>query len=191
MSTAQRYFRLHGPPGDSAAWFLGPARGPTGQEFDLQGLAYGRRTQLPETLVFVVRSAGIVLDWSFADFGVPVVRPNVLDLLTQFAASDFEWTPARVDGATERFAVVNITSSLDGLDEQRSVLVPWPSGTPELLTRKRKFMGVTRITVNPARVSGHNLFRLANWSSAIIVSEQLRDALSECDGAFFEPVTSD
>lgn len=182
------FFRIHGPPEGSEPWALGPATDSLGQDFDLQGIAYGRPVLLPTELRLRVRQWGRMLDWSWADFGIPVVRPHVRDILGSMAARDCDFCGATVEGTPDRFAVVNVTSRVSCLDESRSEIIQWRPESPAILTRKRPFLGVGRIVLDRERIGGEQLFRLDLWTSALIVTERLRDALADVDGVFFEPV---
>ncbi len=183
---AARYFRLLPPnPDDTNRWYLAGASDKDGTVIVTQSLIYGERVMLGEPLAVHIRHPGPSLDFTFADFGVPVLRKPLADALEAIAPDDLQRFTAFVDGEPSEFAVINITSKPMCLDERRSVIVRFASqhGLPDMVGKP---MVVDHLTIHPDLVRNHHIFRVDGWPSAIIVSAEVKEVLQGASGVSFE-----
>ena len=119
-----------------------------------------------------------------------MVRPHVVNLLEFIEPKAVQRFPVEVEGQPERFEILNIVAAKDCIDRKRSTIRVWTveDGFPNLAG---KYKAVEPLTVDAECAEGLNIFRLANWTVALIVSERVRSALtgSEITGIRFQEVS--
>jgi hypothetical protein len=129
------------------------------------------------------------LDWTFADFDMPVVRPSARELLESLAAPHVQFHEARVVGSWDRYAVANIVTVRACIDDQRSEFLKWTSadGREDKVGDYRQ---VTRLRIDPGRMQNAPICRLAGWRISIVVSRELKEAIeaAHLTGLTFEAV---
>jgi hypothetical protein len=134
------------------------------------GLTQGRRLKNPPaSLDVAVYDPGQPMDFSITEMGIPVVSERAARLLEDVARDDIQMIPARIEGATDSYWVLNITSRLDCVDRDKSSVVPveGPGGG---------HIATDLYVIDPQRVGRSELFRLKNDYLRMIVTERLKDA---------------
>jgi hypothetical protein len=114
----------------------------------------------------------------------PLVNREIGDVLIRHAEGDVQLLKAHIiamDGRTDEFSLLNITSLVHCLDYERSVITSFFSdGMPE---------GIRKLRFKPdSCMNGHNLARLEAYCPIKLVSENLYQALSKLkySGLHFE-----
>lgn len=170
-------------------WFLRAPVNQNGAEVDPRLFTEGTRVAVAEPLVIRVRSAGHPLDFTLADFDMPVVRRAIGEILSQVAPTDIQRIPLAVEGHEGDYEILNVVTRRQALDESRSVITRWTEqdGRPE---KVGQYFLVNRLKVDPQRTEGAAIFRLAGWEIAIVVSDEVRRALlaQEATGVKFREV---
>ena len=170
-------------------WFLRAPLDANSKEVDPRTFTSGVRSTSSGVLTIPVRQWGTPMDFTLADFSMPVVRKYVGDVLEQVAPGDLQRIPARVVSRPEDYEVLNVISVVNCLDEARSEVSRWTQedGRPEKVGQYRM---VTNLHVDPRRVGKAQVFRIDGWKVALIISEFVRDALigRKITGAVFEEV---
>jgi hypothetical protein len=96
----------------------------------------------------------------------------------------------RVSGYPGQFNIVNILSICECLDETSSEILTWKheDGEPAKVGRYR---AVYVLKIDPKRAERLDLFRVAGWDVAVIVSDRLKSAFERdrVSGVHFLPVT--
>lgn len=131
------------------------------------------RARLP--LRYEARKGGRVYDWNWGLFLLPIIRSAIAEQLLEVAGADVELVPLEVPGVEEPMSVVNILSRPDCVDELRSAEVrrfTAADGDPE---RVGKYKWVGGLIVDPLRVGGANLFRVAGYEIAMVASRRFVD----------------
>lgn len=186
----RRYFRIVDEYESADRWFLGAPRDLDGKPVDPE--CFGRSQSVPICggLNLAIRRDGEPLDFSFADFDMPVASLWAARILTQIASSDIELCPARVDNHSGDFAVINALTCLPCLDEERSRFIKWTEAD-ERPDKVGQYRQVTRLVINTRSVSNSEIFRVEGWLIALIVSERIKEALEKegVRGPVFLPVT--
>ena len=183
---ANLYYDLRDDVEFPGRWFL---RGPVdslGQKIDervfTEGTPVGRVVPLwtGDTTIavppfrIVPRECGVPLDFTFADFDMPVLKAELAEALTALAPDAIQRIPVDVESANGKYEIVNIIGKVKCLDEERCVYKWWTDADnrPEMVGRYR---GVGPIVIKPELAAGRNIFRIAGWEIAVVVSQRIKD----------------
>jgi hypothetical protein len=188
-----RYFRIEDDVDAEDRWFLNGVRDDSGNELDPRDFTYGVRInvgpplkvslaneeKVVETMPPVtisLRRTGRALDFTFADFDVPVVTTAVGTMLTQVAADDIQRLPVRIRPYSGGWEIINVVSCVECIDPVRSNIDWWSEvdGRPDKIGKPRM---VTSLVIDPTRTRNCNILRPAGWEVALIVSVSVKDAL--------------
>lgn len=158
-------------------WFLGSPRDAQGCPLNPESFRVGRHTEVVAPLSISVRRTGEPLDFTFADFDMPVLSQRAADLFVD-SPETTQLIPAVVDGYDGLFSVANFLHVRSVVDESRSEFLKWQEADsrPDKLGQYRQF---TRLIVDPGRAAGARVFRIEGWRIALIVSEALKLALED------------
>jgi hypothetical protein len=142
------------------------------------------RVQLP------IKRPGTPLDFSHAAFSIPVVHIRVATLLLKLAPNDLELIPVGIDGQPDQFCILNATRLVRCIDDHASGEVRYwqpDDGRPE---KTGQYRAVYRMRIDSSKVGNAKLFRTWGWTVALIVSEEIKEALEEIGttGAKFKQV---
>jgi hypothetical protein len=170
-------------------WYLDSLHDTHGRPLEAWDFTRGQPVQVAEPLVVSVRRPGRPLDWTFADFDMPVVKPAARELLESLAASHVQFHEARVVGSWDRYAVANIITVRACIDDQRSEFLKWTpaDGREDKIGDYRQ---VTRLKVDPMRMDNAAICRLAGWRISVVVCRELKEAIeaAQLTGLTFEAV---
>ncbi|RYZ46288.1 MAG: hypothetical protein EOO72_02335 [Myxococcaceae bacterium] len=190
---AGRYFDLHDDMGDQGGWYLSAPRNPQGREVDDPWqFTDGCPVRVEERLRFPIYHPGRPLEFSLAGVGAtPVVHHRVANIFTELAPDDVQVIPVDVDGQSEPYCILVATRSIRCIDEEQSAEVQYfqpEDAQPEKLGTYRAVSGMR---IDPTKVGDAKVFRTWGWSIALIVSEDIKDALERAGvtGVKFEEVT--
>jgi len=180
MGGNRRYFDMYDDVYVKGRWHL---VGPMDEDgVDLKGLF--RRGE-PATVVTPVRvehsdaaERGRPLDYSLISGAIPLVRLRVAKLLGRLAPGDVEFVPARVDGFSEEFYVVNVLTTKRCIDEAASAYTEkFTEEDADLFPDKvGQYTIVNRLKIDKSRVGDAKVFRTWGWVT-IIVAEEIKTAL--------------
>ncbi|MCP3100718.1 hypothetical protein LZ198_17755 [Myxococcus sp. K15C18031901] len=121
----------------------------------------------------------------------PIVSEALANVFRSLARDDVQLFPVTVEGESERYFVVNAIKVVDAIDETRCREVHhYDEGGafPEYAGEYRWIYG---LRIDPAKTEGAQVFRLKKFKTALIVSEEVKDALERVGnlGVSFERVT--
>jgi hypothetical protein len=169
-------------------WYL---KGPTrldGTPVDPRTFTTGRPVLMNDfgTLFVPLRRRGQPLDYTLADFDMPVARFQLAVALEERCSGEVQLIPARVEGATEDYAILNLTQRIRCLDEKTSGVTWWTAadGRPEKIG---EYMIVAHPRIDAARAGGRSIFRIQGWENVVVVSEEIRDIFLSSTGAVLQP----
>ena len=112
---------------------------------------------------------GLVHDWNWGQFLLPIIRDAIAGQLLELVGNDVEVLRVVVPSVDEPMSIVNILSRRDCVDE----LVSFAQRDRE---NPKKYRSVGRLTVDSVRVGDANLFRVAGYEIAMVASQRLVDA---------------
>jgi len=137
----------------------------------------GQHVADPGRLSLPVEREGKALDFSLIGFSTPLVHARVAAVFMELAGSDVQVIPVEIPGHSDRFRILVATRLLECVDDAASERVErWTAedGRPEKVGQYRDVRG---LRIDPARVGDAKVFRPWGWSVALIVSEDLKQAL--------------
>jgi hypothetical protein len=175
---SKRYFDLSDDMGISGRWLLGSPTDPQGSEVEdwwvfTEGASVPRLVHLK----FQVEVPGTALDFSLAAFGTPVVHTRVASLLSELAPEEVQFIPVEIQGQPDQFCILVATRLIRCIDATASKEVErWTpeDGRPE---KVGQFRDVSGMRIDSSKVGDAKVFRTWGWSIALIVSEEIKNAL--------------
>lgn len=114
------YYCLKDDMSTADRWFLKGPRDATGAEVDPRRLLDARPLELDGPLYIPLRRRGWPLDFTLADFDMPVLRSSYSRELQALAPESIPLFHAVIEGSSDFLGIVNVLSVADSLDEQRS-----------------------------------------------------------------------
>jgi len=174
-----RYFKLRDHMSIPGRWVLDGPFDEQGKEFDSWQFKHGQRIELPCLPRFTLSHVGSAVDFSHTGLGVPVVHARVAAILERLAIQDVQLLPARVEGQTESWFILNILRIIRCIDDARCGEVEYwkpEDGQPE---KAGQYSYVHGLRVDPTKVGDARIFRTWGWRVAIIVSDTLKQALEQ------------
>jgi len=146
-----------------------------GESVDIWAYSQG----VPASMVpvpYFVDAVGDVVDFNPTAFGSIVVSRRMAEIVNNIAGNEIQRIPAVVSGSAGQWEVLNITSVVDCIDYNKSLITQFPPNHPGKAGKPR---GVLRLVVDGGRAKGHHIFLPKDWIVAVVVSEDLMKALDE------------
>lgn len=172
-----RYYKLSDEVTRPLRWELGTLRDERGEELWPALLMRGEPVTLDGRIKAPVELAGQPLDFSHAAFGIPVVHHRVATLLKELAANDVQLLPVDIEGQPDQYLGLNAIRVVKCIDDRASLEVRYwtpEDGRPEKTGQYRAVYG---LRIDPTEVGDAKIFRTWGWTVALIVSEEIKDAL--------------
>ncbi len=117
------------------------------------------------------------LDFSWAAFSIPVVNSRFVQLFERLGIQEVQFLPVQVEDHAGPYFILNTLRILRCIDEARCEEVRhWKpeDGQPEKVGQYRYIAGMR---IDPTKVEGARIFRPWGWPLALIISEDLKEAL--------------
>ncbi|XXF79142.1 hypothetical protein P2318_05155 [Myxococcaceae bacterium GXIMD 01537] len=173
-----RYFDLAPDMTVPGRWSLGMLKDRQGRELENPWI-FNRGEPIPDpgSLLLPVSVSGRALDLNYGGIGTPVVHARVAALLAELAPEDVQAFPVEVVGQPEHFRILVATQLIRCIDERASRHVRrWTpeDGRPEKVGKYRDVRGMR---IDPTQVGDAKVFRPWGWAIALIVSEDIKEAL--------------
>jgi hypothetical protein len=186
---AQRFFDLADDVYIPKRWHLDtPVDGHGEKVFDWD-FKQGTAVHVEGRLRIPIETAGRPLDFTEAGIRIPVVHVRVASMLSELAPDDVQLIPADIEGHPDQYLVLVATRLIRCIDEKASRILLW---TPEdgRADKVGKYRDVRDMRIDKAKVGGAKVFRPEGWSGALIVAEEIRNALDRmgATGTRFEEV---
>lgn len=175
-----KYFDLFDDMSVPGRWALRSPVDANSQRVDPWQFDEGRSLSLEGPLTLPLARPGRALDFTSTGHAVPIVSEKVaallggLDLLRQV-----QLLPARVEGQSESFFILNVLRVIRCIDDARCREVRhWTleDGQPE---KVGEYKMVSGLRIDASKVGDAHIFRPWGWRVAIIVSERLKQAMEQ------------
>ncbi|RYZ33272.1 MAG: hypothetical protein EOO71_42380, partial [Myxococcaceae bacterium] len=190
---ATRYFELFDDLDVQGRWALGDPTNEAGQEVANPWMfRKGEPVSLELPLKVPLDRPGNPLGMSLAGIGMaPVVQASAADILARLAPNDVQLLPVKVASVSEPYFLVNVVRVIRCISDETSEEVQYwrpEDGRPE---KTGKYRSVSGMRIDPTQVGDAKVFRTWGWTIALIVSEDIKDALERAGitGMKFEEVT--
>lgn len=187
----RRYFDLTDNMPIRGRWLLGTPKDLQGREVeDPWSFTDGTSISVPGPLKLPIDVPGTALDFSHASFSAPVVSARVAAVFAELAPAEVQTIPVEVDDQSEPFFILVATRLIRCIDDAACAEVErWTpeDGRPEKVGQYRD---VYKMRIDPSKVGEAKVFRTWGWSIALIVREDIKEALERlgATGTKFEEV---
>lgn len=172
-----RYFDLSEDVYIPGRWDLGKLVDARGEDLWPWLLMRGEPADFEGLLKVPIRSPGTPLDFCHAAFGIPVVTARVAALFSELAPKDVQLIPVEIGSQPEEYFVLNVTRVVKCIDDGASEEVQYwtlEDGIPEKVGR---YCAVAGMRIDTSKVGDARVFRTWGWHVALIVSEDIKEAL--------------
>lgn len=181
MTASQRYFDLRDDLYIPGRWHLkAPNVDENGQELDPWRFKDGDFLQLQAAPVIRLSQPGSELEFNLTGMTVPLVNRRVTSLFERLGlSSEIQFIPARVEGATEPYFILNALRVIRCIDDARCTeALHWmpEDNRPDEVGHYR---GIIGLKIDPSTVGDAQIFRTWGWKMALIVSERVKQALED------------
>jgi hypothetical protein len=131
----------------------------------------------PGLLKLPVDHPGKSLDFSLTGLAIPVVHVRVAAVFAELAPEDVQLFPVEIQGQPDQFCILVATRAIRCIDDAACKEVElWTpeDGRPEKVGEYRDVYGMR---IDASKVGDIQVFRTWGWTVALIVSEEVKDAL--------------
>lgn len=173
---ARRFFKLNDDVYVPRRWHLKTPIDSQGRKVFDWDFTKGASVRVDGRLTIPVEIEGRPLDFSEAGLGIPVIHVKVASMLAELAPHDTQLIPADIAGQPDQYLVMVATRLIRCIDEQASKVRFWTAehGVPD---KVGQYIAVDRLRVDKAKVGNSQMFRPEGWEVALIVSEEIKDAM--------------
>jgi hypothetical protein len=149
------------------------------RKIDPWQFTHSRRLELQGPIRFPVKPDGLALDFTLDAFLTPVVHGRIVQLFERLCVQDVQFLSAQVEGHAGPYFILNTLRVIRCIDDARCDQVQYwkpEDGEPEKVGEYRFVAG---LHIDPTKVGDARLFRPWGWPLALIVSEDLKQALEQ------------
>ncbi|HYO57224.1 imm11 family protein [Archangium sp.] len=167
-------------PDGSDGWALQGPFDEQGMDLDPWRYTDGQHLDMEKPPTFrVALPAGNPLDFNISGLGIPIVHARVVRIFEQLGTQDVQFLPAKIASRPEPWFILNVTRVVRSIDDARCRQVNYfrpEDGQPEKVGTYRAVHGMR---IDPTKVEGAHIFRPWGWVVAIIVSQDIKEALEQ------------
>jgi len=171
------YHDLRDDRDSHSRWHLGGPLDSQGREIDPWQFRKGRPLEFNAPPYFPVDVPGEPLDFCWAAFSIPVVHERFARLFQRLNVPDVQFIPAQVEAHLGPYFILNTLRIIRCIDDSRCAEVEYwqpEDGQPEKIG---KYRSIYDLRIDPAKVGDARIFRTWGWSIALIISEDLKQAI--------------
>ncbi len=187
-----RYFELNDDVEIPGRWDLGSPRNQQGEEVDPWQFSSGSPVDIESPLKVPLRAGdGRALDFTEAGVGTPIVSTRIGAVFEEVAPKDVQLIPVEVEAHPGQFYILVCTRVVKCIDDEASEEVQYWTPEDGMPEKVGTYSSVFGMRIDPAKVGNAQVFRPWGWTGALIVSEELKDALERAGavGVRFTEVT--
>lgn len=172
-----RFYELKDDKHSHMRWHLGAPVGEHGEEIDPWQFRKGQPLAFEGALRFPLKVPGDLLDFCWAAFAIPVVHERFARLLEQLGIQDVQFIPAQVEGHHGPYFILNALRIIRCIDDARCTEVQYWKPEDEEPEKVGEYRSVMGLRIDPAKVGTSQIFRTWGWRIALIVSEEIKQAI--------------
>jgi hypothetical protein len=172
-----RYYELLDDRRSQGRWHLGSPLGASGEEIDPWQFKEGKVLELECTPQFPMDVPGQPLDFCWAAFSIPVVHERFNRLFAQLNVKGVQFIPCQIEGHPGTWYILNALQVIRCIDDARSGEVQYWRPEDNQPEKLGEYSAVHRMRIDPAKVGDAHVFRPWGWRVALIVSEEIKEAL--------------
>ncbi|MDY7228405.1 imm11 family protein [Hyalangium rubrum] len=185
----KRFFRLADDVKFPNRWHLAMPRNTQGVKVDDYDFWRGTPVHIKSRLKIPIEIEGKPLDYTEAGLNIPVVHVRVASTFAGLAPEDVQLLPVDVEGQPDQYLILVATRLIRCIDEQASRIELWTheDGVPH---KVGQYASVRDMRIDKAKAGSALVLRCEGWSSPLIVSEEIKNALEGmgATGTRFEEV---
>nr|WP_164019192.1 DUF1629 domain-containing protein [Pyxidicoccus trucidator] len=184
------YFRLTDNMRIRRRWHLRAPRDEQGRTVNPWQFFESRRLEPQGLILYPVNPTGQVLDFTLDSFAIPVVHARVVELFEHQRIQDVQFIPVQVEGHEGPYFILNTLRTLRCIDDARCEEVQYWKPEDERPDKEGQYRSVVGMRIDATKPGDAQIFRPWGWSVALIVSEDLKDAMEAVGitGTKFEEV---
>ncbi|HZI03291.1 MAG TPA: DUF1629 domain-containing protein, partial [Archangium sp.] len=163
---------FQGPFDERGARLVDPWQYTDGQHLDVVNTAAAPTFR-------VAQPAGTPLDFNISGLGIPVVPERVVRIFERLGTKDVQFLPAKIASLADPWFILNVTRVVRCIDDTRSRHVAYfgpEDGQPKKVGTYRAVHGMR---IDTTKTEGARIFRPWGWLVAIIVSQDIKEALEQ------------
>lgn len=177
----RRFFALEIDVYVPGRWYFKTPTTPDGQPWDDPWVfTSGERISPPGRVRIPLSRPGRSLDFTSAGVGLtPILSARTAAVFRELAPDDIQLLPVEVEGQTEPYFLLVVARTVRCIDDAACEEVQlWASddGRPEKVGQYRSVSG---LRIDKSKVGDARVFRLWGWNSALIIDEEIKDALEQ------------
>jgi hypothetical protein len=175
------FFRVVTDPSAGDAWFPDEPFTSDNLQLDAREFTLGRPYAGAAPHRLRLAKPGRATGFTLAAFDMPIVSRELGLAMNELSPLEIQRLPITVDGYGEGWEILNVTSVVPCLDENHSVIQRWTrqDARPEKVGTYRM---VTNLTIDASRATGKDIFRVAGWEIALVVSGRVKRAIEVLPG---------
>ncbi len=174
-----RYYKLTDDIAHPNRWELGKLHDARGEELWPAPLMRGEPIHLGGRMTLPVKRMGTALDFSHAAFGIPIVHVRIAECFMHLATDCVQLFPVDIEGHAEQYVLLNVTRTVKCIDDHASEEVRYWRPEDERPEKTGQYRAVYGMRLDPAKIGDAKLFRPWGWTVALIVSEEVKQALED------------
>jgi hypothetical protein len=167
------FYRFGSSAEPEGRWYLGAPLNPMGGEIDPRQFTQGTRADTLDGLVIQKRRHGQPIDFTLADFDMPVASERLAEVLLQHVKDSVQLLPAAVHGEQGKYFIVNAVRAIPCISDKDSLVMRWneSDGRPE---KTGSYRMIAEPVLTAANHRGEPIFRAAGWEVMLLCTEALR-----------------
>jgi hypothetical protein len=157
-------------------WYLGAPLNLMGGDIDPRLFTQGIAVDIPDGLVIEKRRHGHPIDFTLADFDMPVVSERLSEVLLEHGKGSVQLLPATVEGEHDKYFIVNAIRAIPCISDRDCLAMRWneSDGRPE---KTGSYRMVAQPVLTAANHRGEPIFRAAGWEIMLLCTEPLKVAM--------------
>jgi hypothetical protein len=172
-----RFFDLMDDRRIPGRWHLGSLEDEQGRKISPWQFEKGRTLDLGCVPRFPLQHPGQPLDFTWAAFSIPVVSSRFVQVFERLGLLEVQFLPARVENHPEPAFILNALSVVRCIDDARCEEVRYWKPEDERPDKLGEYRAVHGLKVDPSLVGSARVFRPWGWRVALLLSQQVKDAL--------------
>jgi hypothetical protein len=181
-----KYYRLLDDLSVKGRWFLGEIED---QDVDFWQYLYGKplKQKPKDKLNIAVNESGNPLDFTYASFEIPIVNEKGKSV---FNKNDVNFYQIANNSFNENYYLGHVLNELECVDEENSTFDKFELNDKIRPDKAGQYKTIYKLKLNPNVVYPNEIFRIKNYSVALIVSENIKRKFEELKlkGVKFEEV---
>jgi hypothetical protein len=173
----RKFYRLTEDVHHPEAWVLRSPVDDTGERLPHGQFVLGAPAEVSSKPRIPLARPGRPVDFSQTGLGITVVHARVVALFERMGVQGVQFIPVSVESQAEDYFILNTTRVIQCIDDQACEKVVYWAPEDGEPSRVGEYHAVYGLRIDPSKVGDAHIFLPRGWHVAIIVSEELKQAL--------------